>query len=150
MSTYRNRRSPVLRWALCTAGAVAGIAIGIGVSMLKPWGFAPAPGSLPELVPQPGMMLQTIGASDMASISADTVRHFGPPAMAEAMALFVRGERNGQRSVLVQCHEGGFVWLAGEAPARWSSKRQGIADLIAQAACYGHPLLRQHQLEQTT
>lgn len=146
-ATYRNR--PVLRGALCAAGAVAGIGLGIVGSMAWPWGFARPPHSLPELVPQPGAMLQTSDAADMATVR-EPVRHFGPPAMGEGLVLFVRGERIGQRSALVQCHAGGFVWLAGEAPARWSADGTGITDLVAQALCHSHPLLRQHQLEQTT
>lgn len=143
----RRSRAPVLRYVLCTAGAVAGIGLGIAGSMAYPWGFAPAPGSLPELVPQPGMMLQTDDAADMASIPVDSVRHFGPPAMVEARVMFVRGERIGQRSVLVQCHAAGLLWLAGEAPARWSANGHTIVDKIGTAACHGHPLTNSPSLE---
>jgi hypothetical protein len=135
----------------CIVLAVAGIGLGIGGSMVWPWGWAHPPGSLeaPQ-EPAPGMLLMSADMIDAATVPAASVRHFGPPAQATGTAVFIRGAQHGHRRVYVECHPDGMLLIEGDKPATWKPNGNGIADLVAQALCHEHPLLRQHQLEQTT
>jgi hypothetical protein len=135
------RRAPVLRWLLCTAGCVAGIGLGIGGSMLAPWGWAHPPHSLDvEQEPAPGVLL--LSGEDAAVVQADTLRHHGPPPMAAGSVLFIRGSRHGRMALRVVCISGGVLQIGAEPAITWTPTGTSIGDLIGVAACAEHHLLR--------
>lgn len=141
MSAARSRRRFALRpWVAHALMAAAGVGLGVGGSVIWPWGFAPAPGTL-ELVqrPAPGRVL--VGDDgDAAMVMTDTVHRFGPPPMAAGIVAFVRGRRHGRHATLVECYSGGRIQIGTTPATTWRSDGAGVADLAALALCADHPL----------
>jgi hypothetical protein len=127
---------------VCAGIAVLGVGIGIAGSAIQPWGFANAPGSLPPLVPQPGVMLSDSGDVNIGIVQQG-VTHSGPPATADGMVHFIRG-RSGLKRAWAACDDG-VVLIEGEAATTWKPDGDGIADLVARALCHSHPLLQSHR-----
>lgn len=139
--TPRCRRGFALRpWVAHALAGVAGFALGLGGSFVKPgpW-FAPADAL--ELVqrPAPGRVL--VGDDgDAAMVMTDTVHRFGPPPMAAGIVAFVRGRRHGRHATLVECYSGGRIQIGTTPATTWRSDGAGVADLAALALCADHPL----------
>lgn len=139
---YPRRRSTSRQHLVCIVLAVAGVAIGIGGSVLWPWGFAPAPHALEPQLPAPGVLMMSADMIDAATVPEASVRHFGPPAQASGTAVFIRGARHGNKRVYVDC-TGALLMIEGDKPASWQPSGGNISDMIGQALCAGHPLLRE-------
>lgn len=138
----RSARRPAQRYLGCIVLAVAGIGAGIGGSVLWPWGFAPAPHALEPQLPAPGVLMMSADMIDAATVPEASVRHFGPPAQASGTAVFIRGARHGSKRVYVDC-TGALLMIEGDKAASWQPSGGSISDLIGQALCAGHPLLRE-------
>jgi hypothetical protein len=143
--TYSRRRfalRPAGVGAVCVVCSVVGFAIGIGGSMLKPgpW-FAPADAfDLVQRPPAPGRLLE---ADDGAAVVlADSVRHLGPPAVAVAIVVVVRGRWTGRRPAWIDCTSGGVIQLEGVPSTTWRSSGDTLVDLVGRAACDQHRLLQ--------
>ena len=142
MSARYSRR----RFALRPAGAsvvcaLAGFALGLGGSFVKPgpW-FAPADALEVAQRVAPGLVLTTDDRASSVLVLPDSVRLMGPPPAAAGAAVVVRGPHEGRRAFYALCAPPRSIQLGGMPATAWRPAGRDLADLIGRAACDGHPM----------
>lgn len=133
-SPYSSRRRRRRSWAAYAACIVAGLAIGVGGSVLKPgpW-FAPADAlELPEREPRVGEALCVAGEC------AFILEALPPADDGRVVAIYwLRGRAGREAWRVTDCAagEGVVTALDGRQRQRWKRDGTGIVDAIAAAAC---------------
>lgn len=134
----RRKRWPALPAGLAVAAAGAAwltwCAVGAG-----PWGVA-QPVPIPQPRPAPGVLLLSADDRDAGVLVAESVRIVGPLALGRVR--IVRGDRIGLHPLAVECTPAGGDAQLGDHAMRWRPGGRDLADLLGQAACLGHPLMR--------
>lgn len=142
---YSRRRFALRPWGAHALMAAAGVGLGVGGSVIWPWGFAPAPGTL-EVAQRvaPGLVLTTDDRASSVLVLPDSVRLVGPPPAAAGAAVVVRGPHAGRRAFYALCAPPRSIQLDGMPATAWRPAGRDLADLIGRAACDGHPMTTDH------
>lgn len=142
MSAAHSRRRRTLRpWVAHALAGVAGFALGLGGSFVKPgpW-FAPADALEVAQRVAPGLVLTTDDRASSVLVLPDSVRLVGPPPAAAGAAVVVRGPHEGRRAFYALCAPPRSIQLDGMPATAWRPAGRDLADLIGRAVCDGHPM----------